>query len=121
MPFLFAFAMLLGQAKESPIVCNLNALTPTQREHHAQLTARLKAAITTTEDVEGGYRFHSISTLPSADLFQWVDFEQRCCPFLDFETRIDRENGERRLQLTGRTGVKQLIAAEFGDEGPAFV
>jgi|SRR6185295_2510625 len=117
MPFLFAFAMLLGQVKESPIVCNLSALTPAEREHHAQLTARLKTAITKMEDVEGGYRFHLPSTLPSADLFQWVDFEQRCCPFLDFEIRIDRENGERRLQLTGRTGVKQLIAAELGMKG----
>jgi hypothetical protein len=113
MPLLFVFAMLLGQVKESPIVCNLNALTPTQREVHAQLTARLKAAVTKTEDVGGGYRFHLSATLPSADLFQWVDFEQRCCPFLDFEIRIDREDGERRLQLTGRTGAKQLIAAEF--------
>src|SRR5215211_1616539 len=113
MVFLFAFAILFGQVKESPIVCNLKALTPAQRDHHAQLTARLKAAITKTEDVEEGYRFHLPATLPSADLFQWVDYEQRCCPFLDFEIRIDRENG-RRLQLTGRTGVKQLIAAEFG-------
>jgi hypothetical protein len=114
MVFLFAVAMVLGQVTESPIVCNLNVLTPAQREHHAQLTVRLKAAITKTEEVEGGYRFHLPSRVPSADLFQWVDFEQRCCPFLDFEIRINRENGDRQLQLTGRTGVKELIATELG-------
>ena len=114
MPLLLAFSMLLGQVKQPPIVCNLNALTPEQREQHAQVTARVKAAVTKTEDVDGGYRFHLRSSLAAADLFQWVDFEQRCCPFLDVEIRLGRENGERRLQLTGRAGVKRLIASEFG-------
>lgn len=114
MSLLLVFAMLLPQGTESPIACNLNALTPAQRVQQSQLAARLKAAIAATEEVDGGYRFLIRASLSPADIFQWVSLETRCCPFLDFEIRLERENGQRRLQLTGRPGVKPLIAAEFG-------
>jgi hypothetical protein len=99
---------------QSPIMCNLNALSAAEREQHAAATVRLKAAMVRAEELKDGFRFFLRADMPITDLFRWIEREQRCCPFLDFEVRIDRENGARWLQLTGREAVKEFLAAEFG-------
>lgn len=100
-------------AAESPIMCNLKALTPAERTAHAATTKKMAAAVVKVEDVEGGYRLHLNNTLAAGELLQWVEAERRCCPFLDFEVRLAREDGARTLQMTGRQGVKEFLAAEF--------
>ena len=122
MPTLFAAMAVAGAvaattlaqpAAESPIMCNLQALTPAERTAHAATTKKLAAAVMKVEDVDGGYRIHVNGTLAASELLQWVDAERRCCPFLDFEVRLAREDGARWLQMTGRPGVKAFMAAEF--------
>jgi hypothetical protein len=109
-----ALAGSLAQAAtESPIMCKLNVLTSAERAAHAATTKKLAAAVVKVEDVEGGYRIHLTNALAPGELLQWVDAERRCCPFLDFEVRLARENGARWLQMTGREGVKEFLAAEF--------
>jgi hypothetical protein len=105
--------IVAAAASESPIICNLNALSKAEREEHSTDTKRLKAAVQRIEDVDGGYRWHLGPQVTAADLLRWVERERRCCSFLDFEIRLGRENGERWLQMTGRDGVKAFLAAEF--------
>src|SRR5881397_932057 len=106
----FAVAAVVGAVADSPIICNLNALTPAERTEHATLTKRLAASVVRVEEVEGGYRIHLSPDLAPGELLQWVDAERRCCPFLDFEIRLARENSGRWLQLTGREGVREFLA-----------
>jgi hypothetical protein len=110
---LLALVVALGTASETPIVCNLRALTPAEHIRHAATGYRLKAAVINVVEVEGGYRLTLSADFPASDLLQWVEAEQRCCPFLDFDVRLERDNGRRSLQLTGREGVKEFLAREI--------
>jgi hypothetical protein len=97
-------------------VCNLKALTSSERAEHQQLTARLADAVRTTRDVAEGYAFAIDSTRFSfVDLARWSEFERRCCPFFDVQLEARRENGPMTLRLTGREGVKEFIRVEFPD------
>jgi hypothetical protein len=44
---------------------------------------------------------------------QWVDLEQKCCPFFDFELDVHGQDGALSLSLKGRDGVKQFIEMDF--------
>ena len=99
---------------ESPFMCNLEALTPSERAEHQQLTVRLAEAVRTTREIADGYAFEIDSTRISfVDLARWSEFERRCCPFFDFHLESRRENGPMTLRLTGREGVKEFIRVEF--------
>ena len=111
-PFTSALVMAAAAA-QSPIMCNLNALSKAEREEHSADTTRLRTAIEKVEEVDGGYRWHLGAHVSAADLLRWVERERRCCAFLDFEIRLGREDGERWLQMTGRDGVKAFLVAEF--------
>lgn len=107
-------SLLIVQAvPDTPIACNLNALSAIEQQQHAARTGRLMSAVVKVEDVANGYRLHFGPDLLAADLLRWIDAERRCCPFLDFEMRLERENGARWLQLTGREGVKAFLSEEF--------
>ena len=112
----FSLALSCSQAaeKESPIACNLRALTVAERQQHAVASKRLLAALTSRHDVEGGYVFHlDKSRITLLQVAEWVAKEQRCCPFFDFKLELVRENGPLSLTLTGRSAVKQLIETEL--------
>jgi hypothetical protein len=99
---------------ETPFFCNLKALTPAERAEHKQVTTRMLAAMQRTREVADGYAFDLDGAhLSIKDLASWVDFERRCCPFFDFQVDWRRERGPVTLQLTGRTGIKDFIRAEF--------
>lgn len=54
---------------------------------------------------------------PSSAYDQVVAFvtnERRCCPFIRFELDVTAEQGPLTLRLTGRPGVKAVLAAELG-------
>jgi hypothetical protein len=114
MIMLCASLLLAGAPPDTPIACNLNALSAVERQQHAARSERLKEAVVKVEEVADGYRLFFDPTLSPAELFAWIEAERRCCPFLDFELRLERENGMRQLQLTGREGVKAFIAEEIG-------
>jgi len=105
--------MMAAAVTESPIVCNLNALSQAERDEHVADTKRLRAAIDRIEEVDDGYRWHLGPLTAAADLLRWVERERRCCAFLDFEIRLGREGRDLWLQMTGRDGVKAFLAAEF--------
>ncbi len=95
-------------------MCNLKALSPSERAEHEQLAARMTRAVVATREIAEGYAFELDATHMSiTDLARWSEFERRCCPFFDFSLESRRENGPLTLRLTGRDGVKQFIRAEF--------
>jgi hypothetical protein len=101
-------------AGESPLACNLKALTASERQRHAELSGKLFAGVSEKQDLADGFAFRlSLEKVSLQDLGEWIDAEKRCCPFFDFQIRLGREGGPLWLSLTGREGVKQVILEEF--------
>ena len=79
---------------ESPFVCQLNALSSSERAEHQQLTGRLALAVRATRELPDGYAFDLDATqLSLIDLARWSEFERRCCPFVRFVLDVAPEGG----------------------------
>jgi len=112
----FAGLILLAAScsAQSPIVCNLKALSPAERQHHAMLGRKLRAATLETRELSSGLSLRLSSGIGIKELADWVEAERKCCPFLDFTIKLECEGGPVELVLTGREGVKQVLLQEFG-------
>jgi len=102
-----------GAHAEEPFACNLNALTPSERNAHLDVSRRLLGAVQETRELPNGYAFR----LPPDALVtaaQWVSRERKCCPFFTFEIEVARSGGPVWLRLTGRDGIKPFIRSELG-------
>jgi hypothetical protein len=95
--------------------CNLTALTHAERDRQHLLGGKLKSASTRREELPNGYALTiDRSQLPLNELAEWVSFEARCCPFLDFQISFAGASGPLTLQLTGKSaGVKAFLAQEI--------
>jgi hypothetical protein len=94
-------------------VCNMKALTTTERARHEELSHKLFPAVQEKREMPNGYAFR----LPPADLMtaaEWVSFERKCCPFFAFELEQAKDQGPFWLRITGSEGVKPFIVEEFG-------
>jgi hypothetical protein len=99
---------------QSEFYCNRNALSPTERAHHKQLTDKLLATRPNIAETEKGYEFQfSPSTVSLAELADWVAAEGKCCEFFDFHIDVERRGSLLCLRLTGDEGIKPFIRAEF--------
>jgi hypothetical protein len=104
-----------------PLACRLDALDAAQRDRHRLLSEKLVGAVVATRELADGWevsldlaRIRDPKGLPYCvvELAEWVDLESRCCPFIDFGIDASGRGGPVRLRLTGREGVKELIASE---------
>jgi hypothetical protein len=54
------------------------------------------------------YRFPSDASL-LAELFEFIQFEHECCPFLKFTLTVAPGDGPTWLELTGPAGTKEFL------------
>jgi hypothetical protein len=47
---------------------------------------------------------------------EWISLERRCCPFLSFELRWPSGEHRPSLRLSGPSGVKEFLKANFHSE-----
>lgn len=118
---LFSLLLLAGfgpaAVAAEPFACNMKALTRTERERHHALVAKLAKAVTGQTELANGYAFRiSRERLPLPELAEWVGYESRCCPFLDFGIEVESKGTAVTLRLTGGKGVKEFLDAELGLE-----
>ena len=93
-----------------PIVCDLGALSPSERMRRAELARIVRENARLVEEIETGYRVHlrrDDDVLRSAEAL--IALEGRCCSFLTMTLRRD----DAILELTGAEGAKAFIAAEM--------
>ena len=98
----------------TPLVCNMDVFTPTEREDHIQSTTQLYQSVQRINEVENGYEF----TFPNESeiiikLGRFISNEQLCCPFLEFTLKITPNNIPISLLLTGPEGTQEFLRAEF--------
>jgi hypothetical protein len=107
-----------GAADEPPIACKLGALSPAEREQHAALLRLLGTMTEKTSETADGYVLHlHADTAGFMKVAEWITLERRCCPFLNFDLTWSAGNDGPALQLGGRPGVKEFLAAEMGAGG----
>lgn len=101
-------------ATGSKFFCNINALSPTERARHKQLTEKLISSRIEIVGTEKGYEFQfNPSVVSIAELADWATAESKCCPFFDFHIDLEREGTLVCLRLTGAQGIKHFIESEF--------
>src|SRR5215831_12102666 len=94
-PMIVFLALLFvsGAIQDPPIACNVNALTAAERQEHTACSQRLKSAVAKAEEVADGYRLYFDALFLPQDVLRSMDAGRWCCPFLDFERRLEREKG----------------------------
>ena len=102
-------------SKESPIACVMAALDDAQKRRRRELEERTGASIEEVRELADGYAVRLPSDARTLlEVAEFVTYERLCCPFLDFEIRVEREGGPLWLRLAGREGVKEFVRQEFG-------
>lgn len=96
-----------------PIACNLT--DPEFRQRRAALLQTFQGAVLETKELGDGYayRFPSETTW-IAELAKLIALERECCPFLQFNLRIEPAAGPIWLELTGPEGTKDFLRGLFG-------
>jgi len=95
-------------------VCRLEFFRGSERVLHAGLIDQLKDSLEEVRELPNGFalRFADDGSL-FGRLAEWVRLESVCCPFLDFELRVERSSGPVWLRLTGGEGVKAFLKNQF--------
>ena len=100
--------------KSLPVACNMDVFTPAERERHAAVIARLKAAMLSGRELPDGRRFGiRLEDGGLAVLAEFIERERRCCPFFEFTVRLEPGSAALWLDLTGSEGVREFIAEEM--------
>ena len=100
---------------EALFVCNMNALNTEHRARHAILARRLLDSMQELRELPNGYALRlsdDLSVIIGAAEF--ITLERLCCPFFNFELRVEANDGITELRLTGDEGIKDFILDEFG-------
>lgn len=95
---------------EPALVCNVNALTPAERQRSEELLGELRATIVQREELPDGVAFRYGPEGSLARLGEWIALERRCCPFFRFQLEVEGDTGPVWLRLTGPAGIKEFLA-----------
>ena len=100
---------------ESPIACNMTALSDEQRKRISVLIKQIRASGQEVRELPDGYALRLPSESATVrDVAEYITLERMCCPFFRFEMEVEPEGGPIWLRLTGREGVKEFTKLELG-------
>ena len=100
---------------DTPLVCNMDVFTPSQRESHIRTTTELIRAVQSVNGVENGYELQFPNkTEFITQIAEFISNERLCCPFLKFSLNIVSNIEPVSLSLTGPIGTQEFLRAEFG-------
>jgi hypothetical protein len=96
---------------ETPIACNLDAIPSSERPRYNELRAMLASAVVGRRALPDGVAIQiSTDRMAPALLEEWISFERKCCPFLEFGVEVAADSGPVWVSLTGRPGVKEFLS-----------
>jgi hypothetical protein len=99
---------------ETPLICNMDVFTPSQRDTHILTTTQLVQSVQRVQEVEDGYEFlfpNETEFIPK--IAEFISNERLCCPFLKFTLEVFPESEPIRLSLTGPEGTQEFLRIEF--------
>ena len=95
-----------------PIACKLT--DPEFQQRRADLLKTFQGALLETKELDDGYAYRFLSEGNwITELAQLITFERECCPFLQFNLRLEPANGPIWLELTGPEGTKDFLQSLF--------
>ncbi len=101
--------------KDQPIACNLSALDGEEQRRRAEIATRLRESVHEIAPIANGYVFRFLDQGATLiELAEFIALEHRCCPFLNFKIDLGPNEKSILFRLSGRAGVKEFLAAEFG-------
>ncbi len=101
-------------AVEIPIACDLDAIPATDRSRYNELLGMLRRAAVGKRELPDGIAIQiSTERMALAQVADWISFERKCCPFLEFRIEVASKSGPVWVSLTGRAGVKEFLAQAF--------
>ena len=95
------------------VACNIGALNSEERSRYNVLRKELTEN-KTIEEMPNGYTFiYPNKSSLLLKMAEWISYENRCCPFINFSLIVSGDADSIRLELTGNETVKNLLREEF--------
>jgi hypothetical protein len=102
------------RSSESPLACDLTAISASDRPRYNQLRRMVAASITGKRELPTGFAIQiDTERIALPQLAEWISFERKCCPFFKFVIDLAPDSGPAWLSLTGRAGVKEFVREAF--------
>ena len=102
-------------SSDPAFACDMSAIDAADRPKHLATIEALFGSVREMAELPHGYAFRLRDESNAWELAtDFVTLERLCCPFFDFDLRIERQTNSIYLSLTGREGVKPFIIAEVG-------
>jgi hypothetical protein len=103
------------KGKDSPFICNDQALTAEQFRRLVQLLKKFRTGKQCVKEFTDGYAIQLPSD-PSLiqDVGEYMAILRLCSPYFEPTLEVEREGGPTWLKLVGRSGVKELAKTELG-------
>jgi hypothetical protein len=99
---------------ESPLACDLDAISASERPRYNELRKMLAASAAGKRELPDGIAVQiSTERMALTQIAEWIALERKCCPFFEFKIEVAPESGPVWLSLTGRTGVKEFLSQAF--------
>jgi hypothetical protein len=107
-----------NQTHQSSLFCDMTVFSPEERERHIATVRQTLAAVREAQGLPDGYalRFDPDSAV-LLKLAEFIAGERLCCPFLNFDLRVEAEGGPVWLRLTEPEGVKEFLRMELSGFG----
>lgn len=109
---------VLDQNHQLALFCDMTVFSAEERERHIAAIGQMLAAVREAQEIADGYAFRFE---PDAEvllkLAQFIAGERLCCPFLNFDLRVEAEGGPVWLRLIGPEGVKEFLRIELSGFG----
>ena len=95
-----------------PVACSLTG--PEFQERRSHVLHRVRESVLEVKELADGfaYRFPGDETWIT-ELANLIKFERQCCPFLQFNIRIEPGAGPIWLELSGAEGTKDFLNSLF--------
>jgi hypothetical protein len=100
-------------AADAPLVCNIKAISATERPRYNDLVKRLRLAVTNRSELSDGYAYKlDAKKITLLEVAEWITMERLCCPFLEFQLDV-KSRGDSQLTMRGPEGAKAILREEF--------
>ena len=100
------------EATKLPVACSLTG--PELQERRRQVLRKVGENVIEVKDLGDGYAYRFPSDeIWITELANLITFERQCCPFLQFNVRIEPGAGPIWLELSGPEGTKDFLNSLF--------
>ncbi len=77
---------------DMPFVCNMNALSETQRKRYWGITENLHHSRQSVKELSDGYAFRfECDAQMILETAEFIVYERLCCPFFNFELVVEQD------------------------------